>query len=251
MTLDDRIGQLYALPLGEFVAARTALAKTLTGDAAKQVKSLTKPTVVPWAVNQVYWHARPAFDRVIKAGAALRRAQIASLEGRKADVREATAEHRAAISAAVREATRLAETDEAKPSADALSRLFESISLSESTDEPHGRLTKTVGPAGFEALLGVAVKAPARTGESTAPPARSTKKISDADRRHEEARRAEIERERAAEERRHQQAIEKAEKAVADAKAEEQDARKAWEAAGERLTAAREALEELRSRKHN
>jgi hypothetical protein len=248
MSLDDQIGQLYGLPLGEFVAARTALAKTLSGDAAKQVKALTKPTVVPWAVNQVYWHARPLFEQMIKTGAALRRAQIASLEGRKADVRQATAAHRAALNAAVREAIQLAEREGASPSPDALSRLFEAISLNDTADEPHGRMTKAVGPAGFEALLGVAVKAPTRAGESAPSPAKSTTHVSDAERRRDEARRAQIDKERAAEERRHQQAIEKAEKAVAAAKADEQEACKAWEDAGERLTAAREALDALRSR---
>jgi hypothetical protein len=44
------------------------------------VKALKKPTLVPWAVNQVYWHARPVYDRLAKSGAALRSAQIAALE---------------------------------------------------------------------------------------------------------------------------------------------------------------------------
>jgi hypothetical protein len=180
MSLDDQIGDLYALPLGDFVAARTALAKTLSGDAAKQVKALAKPTVVPWAVNQVYWHARPLFDAVLKSGAALRRSQIAALEGRKADVRGATTDHLDAIAAAVLEATKLDEREKAKPSADDLSRLFEAISLND-PEEPHGRLTRPVGPAGFEALLGVEVKAPPRGGHLPEP-AKSTKKLSDADR---------------------------------------------------------------------
>lgn len=244
MSLDDQIGDLYARPLGEFVTARTALAKTLSGDAAKQVKALVKPTVVPWAVNQVYWHSRPLFDTVLKSGAALRRAQIAALEGRKADVRSATTEHRAAISAAVREAAKLADREKAKPSADDLSRLFEAISLNDS-GEPHGRLTRPVGPAGFEALLGVDVKAPPRA-DHPPEPAKSSKKLSDADRTREEARHAQLEKQREAEERKHQQQIEKAEKAVAAAKAEEQEARREWEAAEERLATARRALDELR-----
>src|SRR6185503_2684646 len=88
-SLDSSIDRLYQEPLEGFVAARTALAKTLTGAEAKRVKALQKPTTVPWAVNQLYWHARPVYDRLIKSGGAVRAAQIAALGGRAADVRGA------------------------------------------------------------------------------------------------------------------------------------------------------------------
>ena len=45
--LDRRIDALYQLPLGEFTASRNAFAKALTGEPAKQVRALKKPTVVP------------------------------------------------------------------------------------------------------------------------------------------------------------------------------------------------------------
>ena len=88
-TLESKIDDLYRQPLDEFVAARSALASELKGAEAQRVKALKKPTIVPWAVNQVYWHARPIFDRVQRSGADLRRAQIAALEGRAADVHAA------------------------------------------------------------------------------------------------------------------------------------------------------------------
>ena len=44
--LDDKIDELYALPLADFTAARNALAKTLKGDEAAAVKRLEKPSVV-------------------------------------------------------------------------------------------------------------------------------------------------------------------------------------------------------------
>ena len=87
--LDAKIDDLYRLPLGEFTGARNALAKSLSKDDAKLVKALEKPTVVPWAVNQVYWRARSTYDRLMKSGEKLRAAQIAALEGRAADVRAA------------------------------------------------------------------------------------------------------------------------------------------------------------------
>jgi hypothetical protein len=68
MPLDDRLDDLYKQPLDQFVAERNAVAKTLSGDAAKRVKALTKPTVVPWSVNQVYWQARDVYNRLLSAG---------------------------------------------------------------------------------------------------------------------------------------------------------------------------------------
>ncbi len=96
-TLDARIDELYALPLAEFTAARNALAKTVKGDDATRVKRLEKPSLVPWAVNQLYWRERRTYDRLIASGEALRSAQIAALKGRTSDVRGATTAHRAAV----------------------------------------------------------------------------------------------------------------------------------------------------------
>src|SRR5258705_9360081 len=82
MDLDSKIDDLYRLPPSEFTAARNELAKTLTGDAAKRVKGLTKPTLVPWAVNQLYWKSKPVYERLMKSGGAPRRAQNVGLKRR-------------------------------------------------------------------------------------------------------------------------------------------------------------------------
>ena len=160
MSIDAKIDDLYRQPLDGFVPARNALAKTLSGADATRVRALAKPTVVPWAVNQVYWHARHTYDRVIKSGERLRAAQIASLEGRRGtDVREAGEAHRRALADAVKEAEHLAAAAGASPAADALMRTFEALSLASGSPEPPGRLTKALQPSGFEALAGVQVKA--------------------------------------------------------------------------------------------
>jgi hypothetical protein len=166
VSLDGKIDDLYRQPLDAFVTARNALAKTLTGDDAKRVRALVKPTVVPWAVNQVYWQARPTYDKLIKSGERLRAAQIASLEGRRgADVREAGDVHRTALADAVKAAERIAATAGANPPADALMRTFETLSLASEPPEPPGRLTKPLQPFGFEALAGVTpVARPAAAG---------------------------------------------------------------------------------------
>jgi hypothetical protein len=157
--LDSGIDELYRGPLDRFVSARAALAKTLSGTDAQRVRKLPKPTVVPWAINQVYWHARAVFDRLRKSGERVRETNIEALEGGRADVRAATDAHRRAIADAVREAERLAGAHGLHPGRDGLMRTFEGLSLATTLQEPPGRLTRPMQPSGFEALAGVAVKA--------------------------------------------------------------------------------------------
>ena len=171
MALDDQIDDLYRLPLGEFTAARNALAKTLSGADATRVRKLEKPTVVPWAVNQLYWHDRGTYDRLMKSGAAVRTAQIGALEGKTTDVRRATESHRKALAEAVERAVELAAEHDAKPGPEPLARTLESLSTSNLSFHP-GRLTDTIRPAGFEALTGVSRQAipprPTRVPDSKA-----------------------------------------------------------------------------------
>jgi hypothetical protein len=159
VALDRQIDELYQLPLGEFTAARNALAKTVGGADASLVKRLEKPTVVPWAINQLYWRDRVAWDRLMKSGAALRTAQIAALEGKKADVRKAGEAHRKALAESVERAPELAAEHDAKPGPEPLSRMLEALSISAAPLPHPGRLTDIVQPAGFEALTGVTPQA--------------------------------------------------------------------------------------------
>ena len=99
--LDTKLDDLYRLPLADFTAARNALAKTLAGDDAKRVRALVKPTLVPWALNQLFWKARPTYERLLKSGDALRKAQISALEGRGVDVRRASEAHGKALADAL------------------------------------------------------------------------------------------------------------------------------------------------------
>jgi hypothetical protein len=242
--LDSKIDDLYKGPLEEFISGRAALAKTLAGGEAKQVKSLRKPTVVPWAVNQVYWHARPVYDRLAASGEKLRDAQIAALKGKASDVRRATEAHRKAMSDAVAEALRLASGSGVRPGADELTRTLEAVSLARDLPEPHGRLTKALRPAGFEALTGVPVKAVPRA-EPAAPrsvpkPYLVPKTTAVASKREVEDRRR-----KEAEERSRKKATERAEHAVDRAKAVEARARAEWERAKQALAAAELALAHL------
>jgi hypothetical protein len=269
--LDAKIDELYRLPLAEFTPARNALAKTLSKDDAKLVKALAKPTVVPWAVNQVYWRARATYDRLMKSGEKLRSAQIAALEGRAADVRAASETHRRAIGEAVAEAERLASASGAKPGAEPLARTFESLSLATSAPGQPGRLTDALQPAGFEALAGLGdlkkselkprklELAPASVARGT--PNAETQagpRTTNAERQataaaKAAARVAEKEAARAAAEQlKHQAAVKDAEAHLERVQTAERTARETWERAHDDLLAARQALTDLRrSRFHS
>lgn len=153
--IDQQIDDLYQLPPAEFTASRNALAKTLTGDAARQVRALKKPPSVAWAVNQVYWKARPVYDALLKAGHALRTAQIAALKGRTSDVRGTTDAHRRAVAQAVLRAQTIAGGAGVNANTEQLARMFDAVSLASNPSSETGRFAELVEPSGFDALAGV------------------------------------------------------------------------------------------------
>lgn len=218
--LDAKIDRLYQLAPGEFTAARNALARSLAGADAALVKTLVKPKVVPWAVNQVYWRARPVYDRLLKSGDRLRKAQIGALEGRSADVSAASEAHRRAIADAVREAERVMKgTGVGKTPADTRP-LFEALSLAPTPQAPHGRFTEELQPAGLEALAGITPKSQVVRLKPDPKPQSDLK-------REAEIRSAEVE--------------------LARAEATERSARQTWERAHDELLAARKRLSDVKS----
>lgn len=208
MSLEQQIDDLYQLPLTEFTSARNALVKTVRGADATHVRKLQKPTVVAWAVNQVYWQARATLDKLMKAGERLRKAQIAALTGKPADLREANDAHRKALADAVKEAEKIANATGSHPSPDGLMRTFEALSLAKDPPEHLGRLSDALQPAGFEALAGVTPTV--RLKADTTPGVRSVRLQPDRKRAAEERKRAEEEKKRAAEIKRAEAALERA-----------------------------------------
>jgi hypothetical protein len=248
--LDAQIDDLYKGSLDEFVARRTTLAKSLSGAEARRVKGLHKPTVGPWAVNLLYWHSRPTYDRLVSTGEKLRAAQVDALKGRSADVRHATEAHRKALAAAVTESMRLASEAGARPGADDLTRMLEAVSLARELPEPIGRLTKPLRPAGFEALAGIPVKASIRLASPPEPkaPEAQTKRADADQRKKEEDRRKEDEKRKQKEDARRQQQIARATAVVARARKEEARTRAAWERSKQALTSAELGLTALKFR---
>ena len=272
----DAIDELFQVPLNEFTAKRNALVKTLRGADATRVRTLSKPSIVAWAVNQVYWRARPLYEAVIKSGQRLRKIQIAALEGKSGDVRSASDAHRRAVADAVAEAERLTNAAGSRPSRDALMRTFEALSLAAEPPEQPGRLSEALQPAGFEALTGMTPKAIAptpradrdrradtefkaaeRQGVAGAPPAaarglRTAVQHPSRDKRAERARQrqeAEEARRRAAEEKKHQAEIRERQAAVERAKASEARARADWERAQEAVRDAEQQLAAVKLRR--
>jgi hypothetical protein len=167
-SLDDQIDALYQLPLNEFTAARTAAARERTGPQAETVRRLKKPSLVAWAVNQLYWREPSVYQRLLTRGQALRAAQLAALKGRAADIRQATEAHRQAVSEATRHAVQIAVNTGFKPNPEHLMRMLEAVSLAAAPPGRPGRFTEALQPAAFEALAGIT---PAKRARPVTPPA--------------------------------------------------------------------------------
>jgi hypothetical protein len=161
--VEEDIDRLFELPLAEFTAARNALATRLkkagrSGD-AERVKSLAKPPVSAWAVNQLYWRHRQAFDSLIAAGKQLRTAYTLQLTNKPADTHAPSAARHEALASLLHRADLLLREAGHTPTPETMRRIttsLEAISAAESkADVPAGRLTQDVSPLGFESFAGL------------------------------------------------------------------------------------------------
>jgi len=159
--LDDDIDALYKLSLAEFIGARNNLAASLKREGrandAGLVKTLAKPSVSAWAVNQLHWSHREAFNRLLVTGQRFRQALTSDPVTRTADMRESLDARREALSNLSDLATELLRDAGHNPSPDTIHRItttLEAISVYATiSDGPTpGRLTQDVDPPGFESL---------------------------------------------------------------------------------------------------
>src|SRR5687768_10577814 len=174
---DADIDRLYQLPLADFTAARNELAAH-AGERKAEIKSLRKPNIGAWAVNQLYWRQRAVYTRLTGAAERLRSAHARVLSGQKADVAAAEAEHAKALKAAT-DAVQSILTDAGEAGSPTVMHEIRETLQALPSDEPPGRLTRPLKPMGFEALLKMLPGAGAasggrRTGPVEAPrPART------------------------------------------------------------------------------
>ena len=153
-TYAEALVALYHSPHDTFVAERKRLSAELkaSGDkaGATRLTKLGRPTVSAWAVNQLWWHARDAFDELLSTAERLREGDLA-----------ATGAHRDAIAKLrARAATLLAEAGHAATEA-TLRRVTTTLSAVAAAGgfdpDPPGALAGDREPPGFEAV-GVAAE---------------------------------------------------------------------------------------------
>jgi hypothetical protein len=169
--LESAIDALYQGPLEAFTAERNALATALRkgGDraAAERVKGLARPSVTAWAVNQVWWTRRAAFEAMLEAGARLKDAHLTWSSGSQTDVR-AAAENRRQTVRAVVDAALAALGDPKTVAPDMQYRIsgtVEALASGAGADATLGRLSRDLQSSGLEglgALAGAAAAAPPR-----------------------------------------------------------------------------------------
>lgn len=159
--LDDELDALFTLPLAEFTAARNALSSHLKksgrGNEAEFVKTLAKPPISAWAVNQLYWQHRDSFDRLIDSGERFRQAQSASGARKVADMRSALDARRESLAELSDLASDLLRDAGHNPTQEFTRRIATTLeAMSAYASQPDGprpgRLTQDVDPPGFESL---------------------------------------------------------------------------------------------------
>ena len=181
--LDNEIDELFKLPLAEFTAARNALAARLKqngrADDANRVKTLVKPPISAWAVNQLYWQHREAFDRLLALGERVRQAQTSGFAGKIADIRGVLDARREALSDLSELASSLLSDAGHNPTPDTIRRITTTLeAISAVSDGPTlGRLSQDVDPPGFESLASLLSGAGTVKGTPVTTARRDTTKI--------------------------------------------------------------------------
>jgi hypothetical protein len=166
--MDERARDLYRGAPEDFTRARDALAKELRDanrvDDAAAVKSLRKPTVVAWALDQLADRDPEGVGALLDAGAEVRAAQRAAISpgGSAERLRSATAARRQAVSRLVKEATdALRESGRSPdPHVDDLAATLEAASVDAEAGERLrlGTLDAAIRePAGFGDVTGLRV----------------------------------------------------------------------------------------------
>ena len=246
MEVDTEIDRLYGLPLDEFVRERDDLAKRLNreGDreAGARVKTLRKPTVGAWALNQAVRRRRAETDALLATGTRLRAAHADLLTGGDpAVLREAMDEERSLTTSLADCAEAIAsETGKSGP---ALRERVRSTLHAATVDEEareelaRGRFVREREAVGLGPFGGdPATAAPARTKRAAKSPAPKTRapKGKEAER--------EAAAERGAAEREHAARIEEAERLLGEAQAGLEEAQSAHSETVDGLESAREAV---------
>jgi len=225
---DEAVAELYQSPHAAFVTERKRLAGELkaAGDktGATKLGKLPRPPISAWAVNQLWWHAREAFDAMLESAERLREGDLS-----------ASAEHREAIAKLRKRASSILE-DAGNSAAEAtLRRVTTTLAAVAATGgfdpDPPGALGADRDPPGFEAL-GIAPEPRAKPAAAeSAETAESTESTESAESDGEEKSAAEAKRAAAEDKRRREaeEASERAEAAAERRRAEQEEAKRVAE----------------------
>jgi hypothetical protein len=158
---EDDVDALFKLPLAEFTGARNNLAARLKRDGhaddSNLVKALAKPSISAWAVNQLHWNHREAFDRLLATSQRFRQSQTSHTATRMADLRGSLDARREALSRLSDLATLLLREAGHNPTPDTIHRItttLEALSAHAtlSGGPTPGRLSEDVDPPSFASL---------------------------------------------------------------------------------------------------
>jgi len=144
------LARLYQLSLGEFTDARNALAKS-SGAKGAAIKALEKPSVAAWAVNQLYWRERRAYDKLIRTSERVRAAHAETLKGSKVDLRTLELQHSAAVKDAAEQVRGILARAGDPGTPATMKSVVDTLQALPGGGEP-GRLTKALAPIGFGAF---------------------------------------------------------------------------------------------------
>jgi hypothetical protein len=172
-------------PMDAHIDRRTTCATSDGGSHASRrvwqrgadIRRLQKPPLAAWAINQVYWKRRAAYDALIDASKALRAAHASILGGKRADLRAASNAHEEALETALKAALAILQ-DAGHPAADSTKQIVATTLRARPTTDPHGRLSRTLQPGGFEQLADLPIRLgrgrlPSMEPKRDAKPARS------------------------------------------------------------------------------
>lgn len=177
LDLHAEVDRLYQAPLAEFTAARNALATRIKAahgaEAAAHVKTLVKPSIIAWTLNQLYWRHQPEFMALLLAGDQLRLAQQQRLGGSEVDVAPPTRARQASLDTLLALAADILKEAGHQPGPDTRQRLLGSLDAlaaygTGSLAPRAGRLTEDVPAPGFAALAGLSASAGAAAAAAPA-----------------------------------------------------------------------------------
>lgn len=258
--LDAELRDLHQGPLGEFTAARNALAKQLdrSGDkaAAAEVKSLPKPSVSAWAVNRLFARETAGMAALLQAGEHARAGLRQAISGHGVEaLRDALDAERAARDELRHRAAGLIEEETGRKASamilDRVSTNLDSLALSpeSAAAAERGWISADLAPPGFEVLAGMPLTGARRPSHLRLVPPAGEKKEKEprataARRREEEAGRRKRERE----EELRRQRLARLEQKAEEIRVEAEAARREAERADKAVEEAEKELEEASRR---